>query len=265
MKRIDLFEFEDLPWFPNWMRICLTRLIVVMHKILNTSDDLVPLIKRALDHSDKNIIVDLCSGSGGPMIEVFKKLVAEGEYSNVKLMLTDLYPNLEMASKINSSGLQNVVYKSSPVDALNVIPELTGVRTMVGSFHHMKPDAARKILQNAKERKVPICIYEISDNGYPTFLWWMTVPVIFIMALFLTPFVRPLTWKQIIFTYLIPVIPMFFAWDGAVSNVRTYTLEDLDILLEGLESDEYRWEKGKISNKANKLYLLGIPILERSR
>ena len=79
------------------------------------------------------------------------------------------------------------------------------------------------------------------------------------MALFITPFVRPLTWKQVIFTYLIPIIPLCFAWDGAVSNVRTYTLEDLDILLEGLENEDYKWEKGKITTKANKIYLLGIP------
>lgn len=261
MKRIALFEFEDFTWFPNWLRICLTRLIVVMHKFLNSSDDLVPLIKKALNHSKTNIIVDLCSGSGGPMIEVFKDLVEEQGNSDVELILTDLYPNLEMASIINTSAIPNLSYKTSPVNASNVNTELTGVRTMVGSFHHMEPDTARQILINAKENKVPICIYEISDNSFPTFLWWMTIPIIFFMSFVITPFVRPLTWKQLVFTYLIPIIPMVFAWDGAVSNVRTYTLGDLDILLEGLESENYKWEKGKIANKASKLYLLGIPTI----
>jgi hypothetical protein len=31
------------------------------------------------------------------------------------------------------------------------------------------------------------------------------------------------------------------------------------MLLKGLESEDYKWEKGKISRKVNKLYLLGIP------
>ena len=26
VKRIHLFEFEDFPWFPAWLRACLTRL-----------------------------------------------------------------------------------------------------------------------------------------------------------------------------------------------------------------------------------------------
>ena len=56
-----------------------------------------------------------------------------------------------------------------------------------------------------------------------------------------------------------PVIPLCFAWDGAVSNARTYTLDDLDQLLAGLETEDYTWEKGRITDQAKKLYLLGLP------
>ena len=146
MKRIDLFEFEDFAWFPNWMRICVTNLIVVMHKFLKSSDDLVPLINRALKYSDTNTIVDLCSGSGGPMIQVFEDLKKEKGDGNVELILTDLYPNLEMAREINNSAIKNLLYKTTPVNASNVNPDLTGIRTMVGCFHHMKPDTAKLIL-----------------------------------------------------------------------------------------------------------------------
>jgi hypothetical protein len=78
-------------------------------------------------------------------------------------------------------------------------------------------------------------------------------------ALFITPVVRPLTWQQLVFTYIIPIIPLCFAWDGAVSNARTYTLNDIDELLKDIEADDYKWEKGKIKGKTTKLYLLGLP------
>ncbi len=258
MKRIHLFEFADVKGFPQWIRVCMTRLIVVMHKLLKSADDLTPIIKRALKYTNNNTIVDLCSGSGGPMIEVFNNLEKAG-VNNIKLMLTDLYPDFNKVSEINNSTMQNISYLKSSVNASSVNPELKGVRTMVGSFHHMRPDTAQEILEDAVENKSPICIYEISDNAYPTALFWTTIPVVFIMTLVITPFVKPLTWQQIIFTYIIPIIPLFFAWDGAVSNARTYTLEDLDILLQELESEDYKWEKGKISNRVNKLYLLGLP------
>ncbi len=55
----------------------------------------------------------------------------------------------------------------------------------------------------------------------------------------MTPFVKPLTWRQIIFTYLIPIIPICYAWDGQASLPRIYTLKDLDHLLAGLGSWNY--------------------------
>jgi len=193
------------------------------------------------------------------MIAVYNELVEKHEIENLKLTLTDLYPNLELTSTINNPDKPNLSYKTSPVNAANVPAELIGIRTMIGSFHHMKPDTARKILEDAKDSKVPICIYEISDNAFPTFLWWATLPILFLMALFITPFVKQLTWKHLSFTYIVPIIPLVFAWDGAVSNARTYNLRDLTLLITGLECEKYTWEMGKISQRGNKVYLLGLP------
>jgi hypothetical protein len=233
--------------------------MVVVHKLLGSSDELAELISKALTYSEKPSIIDLCSGSGGPMIEVAKILTEKYRIDNLTLTLTDVFPNIGLASKINSNNTSNVSYLTTPVDATKLNFDLIGVRTMVCSFHHMKPDTARNILLDAKERKQPICIFEISDNSFPFFLWWVALPLNFIMAFFITPFVRPLTWKQIIFTYFIPILPFFFAWDGAVSNARTYTLDDLEILIDDLKTEDYQWEKGSIPGKAKKIYLLGLP------
>lgn len=259
MKRIHLFEIEDFDWCPDWIRRCMTRLIVVMHKILGTKDDLTDLVARALKHSRQPAIIDLCSGSGGPMIAVFKALTEKYQLKDLSLTLTDLYPNQEMAKKINSQPLVGIHYSTTPVNAAAIDPHSAGVRTMVCSMHHMKPEVARHILKNAKESSQPICIYEISDNSFPIWLWWIAIPIIFVVALAITPLARPMSWQQLVFTYLIPIIPLFFAWDGAVSNARTYTCKDLDELLQGLNSKGYTWEKGIIAGKAKKLYLLGFP------
>ncbi len=64
MKRIHLFELEDFSWFPGWLRSCMTRLIVTMHRALGSSDELAELLARALKESSSASIVDLCSGSG---------------------------------------------------------------------------------------------------------------------------------------------------------------------------------------------------------
>lgn len=258
MKRIQLFEFEDQAWFPDWIRVLMTRYIMTFHKMLGTADLLFPLVEKGLQHTNTKVILDLCSGSGGPMIEVAQNLKKSSESSDLKLILSDLYPNQSAADQFNKVNNQYIEYITTPVNASDVNTKLKGLRTMVSSMHHMKPNVARQILQNAKESNQPILVFEISDNSPPIFLWWLAIPIAFITTLLVTPMVRPMTWQQLVFTYIIPILPLFIAWDGAVSNARTYTLQDMEILIQGLSDENYQWEKGKIKGKGgNKVYLLG--------
>lgn len=260
MKRIQLFEFEDFSWFPNGLRICLTRYIVAFHKLLGTRKPLAALLARALPKSSSHRIIDLCSGAGGPMLDVAEELRTEHGYQDLELTLSDLYPNEKAAAEIAAAGNPLNSYRTTSVNASDVDPGLQGVRTMVCSMHHMPPEVARDILQDAQDQKQPICIYEISDNSPPKFLWPIALPIGFLMVFFITPLVRPMSWQQLVFTYLIPVLPFFIAWDGAVSNVRTYTLSDMEELLAPIRKDGYQWEMGAIKGKGGKkLFLLGLP------
>lgn len=260
MKRIHLFEFEDQPWFPNWIRTCITRYIVTIHKLLGSAEVLADLIARALKHASSPRVVDLCSGSGGPLMDVIPILKEKHGVEGLSITFTDLYPNLAAARAINGQGMPGVSYLTTPVDAARLGTDQPGVRSMVCSMHHMKPEVARSILQDARDARQPICIFEISDNSQPLWTLLISVPLNIIMVLLVTPWVRPMSWRQLVFTYLIPILPLVIAWDGAVSNVRTYTLEDMGELLKGLESPDYLWEKGLIEGRGKKLYLLGLPV-----
>ena len=231
-----------------------------MHNLSDVHKDLAPLLYKALNHSDTPHIIDLCSGSGEPMLKVYEVLKDTYQISNLSLTFTDLYPDVKQAHKINTFQSTQVTYSTQPIDATQLGRSMKGVRTMVSSFHHMRPEIARDILEDAQQSRQSICIFEISDNSAPYLVRWIGLPVNFLMTLFITPLARPITWQQIIFTYLIPLISLCFAWDGAVSNARTYTLNDLNELLDGLESENYKWEKGTILGKINKLYLLGYPV-----
>ncbi|MBX2876160.1 MAG: hypothetical protein KTR30_28830, partial [Saprospiraceae bacterium] len=145
MKRIHLFEFEDLPWFPNLIRKCMTRLIVVMHRLLGTRDHLLELLKKVLPESGQNQIVDLCSGSGGPMLYAFEHLRKEPGFEDLSLTMTDLYPNEEFAKEVNERADLKLSFQREPLDATQVGDKLRGLRTMVSSFHHMPPLLAKRI------------------------------------------------------------------------------------------------------------------------
>lgn len=263
MKRIQLFEFEDLCWFPNSIRQSMTQMITLLHRWLGTADHLAKLLAEMIQQSGCQQIVDLCSGDGGPLPEVVEKLHGEHGIQNLSLMLTDLYPNAAAAERIQSSSPQQIQYVMEPVDA-RAASSLTGpcIRTLVCSFHHFSPGTAKQILVDAMTAGDPLLIYEISDNSFPPkYLWWIGLPLNFVFGLVVAGCVRPKSVMHCVFSFIFPAIPFCFAWDGAVSNVRTYAGSDLDELLKGLESDRYQWRVGTLEARpARHLYVVGMPV-----
>ncbi len=244
----------------------MTNLIIVLHRMVGTKEVIAGLLGPLIRDGHQTRIVDLGSGSGGIMPDVLEYLTSEYNTNNCELVLTDLYPNDKLVQQFKNSGGQNISYHEKPVDAtdLSLAPE--GLKTMINCFHHMEPQKAGKILRSAQEMKQPILIYEMGENNIPLLLWWLLLPlslcVLIIMAWFMTFWVRPLGWQQIVFTYFIPIIPLCYAWDGQASLPRMYTMADLDILIKELPETDYEWSKGSAFKKNGKklgTYLMGLP------
>lgn len=247
----------------------MTKLIVVLHNMTRMQLVLASLVKKAIDQTKANQIVDLGSGAGGAIPKVKELLNEDSHYRSLHILLTDLYPNQKAIDHVKAMKIEGLDYHNESVNAtlLNKAPK--GLKTMVNSFHHMPKPMARQILQSAYESKEPILIYEMAENKIPLLLWWLFLPVglsiLFIMCLFMTPFVKPLTIEQLVFTYIIPIIPIAYAWDGQASYPRMYAYEDYKELLSGLEDESYTWEVNPALNskgKAQGHYVLGTPMIK---
>jgi len=77
-----------------------------------------------------------------------------------------------------------------------------------------------------------------------------------------TPFVKPFKWSRILFTYLIPVMPVTLWWDGLVSVMRTHSIEEMENMFSSIDNGmHFMWEAGKLKNKGNVVqYALGYRI-----
>jgi hypothetical protein len=62
-----------------------------------------------------------------------------------------------------------------------------------------------------------------------------------------TPILRPFSWRRLVFTYLVPLLPLAIWWDGVVSNLRAYSLRELDELTRELSGPGYAFETGELS------------------
>jgi hypothetical protein len=253
MDRIHLFEFEDQKWFPTFLRNYGTDFLQFLSNITKMYQPVVPVLKKALQKSNTSHIIDLGSGGGGGLIwlnEILKK-----DIPDLKITLTDFYPNIPAFKHLKKAS-ENFEFIEKSIDAKDVPEELKGLRTQFLSLHHFKPEDARKILQNAVNSSNSIAIFEAQERSLLSLIGMFLSPI---SVLLVTPFIRPFSFKRIIFTYLIPIVPLFVWWDGIISSLRTYSVKEMHALVNDLEDHKsYEWEINRIkSGPGVILYLLG--------
>jgi hypothetical protein len=253
-----LFEFEDLSWFPGIIRSGMTDYLRCLFKVLDMYKPVVPLIIDGLERTGTDTIIDLCSGGGGA-IEKIEKAIAKRSGKEIKIVLTDKFPNLDAFKFLSAGSRGEISFSTSSVDAANVPNDRKGFRTVFSAFHHFGDAQAKTILQNAVNSNCGIGIFDGGDkNIFIIFSMIILHPLAFF---FLTPFIRPFKISRILFTYFIPVIPLCTIWDGIVSITRLRSTEQLLEIANQACSVNYTWKAGKIKNKAglNIAYLTGCP------
>jgi hypothetical protein len=264
MRRVQFIELHEQPWFPSSLRDDVTDAVQFGFNLMRAYEPIAPLLQNVIDSTShaangRQSIVDMCSGGGGPWLDLSRKLrgrnLADSE--SLQIWLTDKYPNLKAFQSICASSDRHISYYPESVDAMNVPRTLKGMRTMFTSFHHFLPEDARAILQNAVDAGESVGIFEITRRA-PS-----TIGVIFVGVLLLflhTPRIRPFRWSRLLWTYLIPIIPLVLLFDGIVSCLRTYRPQELREIVEKLGSRQYHWEIGELSGKrAPVTYLIGYP------
>jgi hypothetical protein len=255
VRRFHLLELEDQPWFPRVIRDLATDYLQFISTAFRMDRAMTPVIRRVLDENGTANIVDLCSGGSGPLLLIVKGLAADGV--PVRATLTDLYPNVPAFREMAAQSDGRIAFETRPVDARAVPADLTGLRTIFNGFHHLRPEDARSVLHAAAAARQPIAIFEISERRWGTLIPIVLTPLFVWIA---TPFMRPFLWRRLVWTYLIPAVPFTCLWDGIVSQLRAYTLDELRRLAAG--SAAMRWDAGQIpfaKGRGHVTYLVGSP------
>ena len=260
MQRLHLFEIGDQPWCPRALRDTTTNLLELCFRTWNYYTPIVPRLAAAIEKSGDGEVVDLCSGGGGPWPSLLTEL---GEASPVRVVLTDKYPNAEATRRVQEASNGRIRGDKRSIDAMAVPGDLRGFRTMFTSFHHFRPSDARTILADAVRSGVGIGVFEFTGRGLRRFAAVALTPF---AVLYAVPFLRPVRWRTLLFTYVIPIIPIGVLVDGVVSCLRTYSPAELAALVEPLQGNGYTWEVGEARGERSRLpitYLLGYPTRDR--
>lgn len=242
LPRLHLFEFEDQPWFPALIRDFATDYLCFVQSALRLDRPIDPVLAAALRATGAREILDLCSGGGGPAISLQRALAAVD--LAVRITLTDRFPNRRAFQRIAEASRGQISYVAESVDARCVPPQLKGFRTIFNSFHHFRPADARRILRDAVEPGQSIAVFEYPErSGLIIFLTFCLTPL---LVALLTPLIRPFRWSRFLFTYVLPLVPLTCWWDGVISHLRAYTVDELKMLASEAAPESYQQDAGMI-------------------
>lgn len=257
--RVHLFEFEDQTWFSIKVRNGMMDYLRFIFDKINIYKPALLLLAKVIHTVGCNKILDLCSGSGGDIVQLHRELETTTN-KKISVLLSDKYPNIAAYREIEQQSAGHICFLDSPTEAATINIEQQYVRTMFSAFHHFDIKYAKQILQNAINSNAPIAIF---DGGTKNILFLLAMLFVHPITLFaVAPFIRPFSFSRLFYTYVIPLIPLCTMWDGSISILRLYSEKDLQRLVADMHNDHYKWEVGnrKTSFGLKMNYLIGVPI-----
>lgn len=263
MRRVHLFELEDLDWVPRAVRDGGTDLLDLGFARVGFYDGVAPKLVALLDATGARRVIDVCSGGGGGTLYMRRLVRAAGH--EVDFVLTDRNPNEAGMARVRALGDARTSYRDQPVDAMKGLEAIEGVRTMSGALHHFRPDALRLLIGGIVAQGAPLAFFDVAASPAlrrtPALLapiaMLVNILVLFVGSLFLVPLVRPFRASRLVLTYLVPLIPVLVAWDGTVSALRAYSADEVLAIARSVPGGErYGWEAGVVGSA---LYLTGTP------
>ena len=252
MRRLQLFEVLDQPWCPQAIRDGATDFLEAITSRADIYRTVEDKFFAALLACGASRIVDLCSGGGGPWLSR-RWSGALAAHPPLTVSLTDKFPSDALVARAVAHPLITAV--SFSVDAACVPESLRGFRTIFSSFHHFPDSVAVAVLSDAVEAGDGFAMAEVSTRTLRAFATIFLMPL---LVWLLTPAMRPFRWSRLLFTYLLPLIPLVVWWDGLVSCGRTRTPAELRSL--ACAFPQYAWEAGYARGSwLPPVYLIGTP------
>jgi hypothetical protein len=217
------------------------------------------------------VYIDFASGSGGPTpyieADLNRQLREEGK-DEVKFVLSDISPHISAWSFATKKS-DNLSYIAQSVDATDapraskLLKGVAGVqakkvmRLFSLAFHHFDDDLAAQVLENTVKTsdgfwsvspsfsaKCTLTVYSIFELQSRNLSSFILVSLLWPLAWVTAPYYFGNSPAHLFFTYLVPLIPFVWVFDGYISILRTRTPEEVDALLQSkLSSRELqKWD-----------------------
>ncbi|KAM0322306.1 hypothetical protein ACHAQA_009595 [Verticillium albo-atrum] len=273
IPRFHLFEIDDQPWFPAFLRARVQDALLATW--VNRTPGLQPAspARLAADLLERHLglaalpahtFIDFCAGAGGPtptIERILNRRLAAADLPATTFVLTDLHPNPDSwsraaAAATSSSGQRRLLYESAPIDAAAAPPSLLArhaapprpghpkkhlFRLFNLAFHHFPDPLARRILADTLRTSHGFALFELQAREPRSALACLLLGLGVLLS---APYHawRLRSWTVLFFCWVVPVLPFVLVFDGLVSSLRTRTPDEVEALMRSCGADSTGWE-----------------------
>lgn len=225
----NAFEWHDLPSTPRILRHALTRKlsklwgVFLWTAVARACESLQPFVNF-------DVVLDLASGSGGPMPLVQKS----HRLGHITLKQSDLCPDIEVARQQqieHRMDCERCTYQfiEHSIDALKTPRSQRGTRILCTAAHHFSRAGLKKMMEDALEVGEPLLIIEPTQRKLSHVLFYSIVTPLITILIELNELRigRKVEWTSLL---LSPLVAAMVGFDGMMSCFRSYTRNEFDAL-----------------------------------
>jgi hypothetical protein len=256
LPRVQSFEFNDHPRAPAALRATIVEALSLALEWGGILRGLAPVLSDFLDRAGTRDVLDLGSGGGGPAKVLAPLLRTRGWTGTITL--TDLFPHPSLWTTLADKDT-SLSFEAESVDATLIPEELSRgrARTIINVLHHLPPDVARGVIEDAVRCRAPLFVAEGFERNPMRFLAFAPAGI---PALLATPlFASGDHARRVALTWLSPIALACSVWDGVVSTLRVYSEAELRAMVPPSADYEWRYGHYEFAPFGRGYYFYGLP------
>ena len=234
LRRYSGKELHEHSWFPALWRDQLTDFLSFFNIYTGTYR---PSLKRMLeilrDSDMPSTYTDLCAGCGLYDWRFAQYLSKRLGYA-LRVRLTDLYPSCRQWKEIAKISEGMVEPTECSLSASEAIERFEGLHVMFSGLHHFSPDEIEEMIRSAVKNGRTLAFFDYARRTWllwEAFMMLLSLPFMIVTA----PLVWKFSWKRLLFTWILPVLPILLFIDGWLSRLRAYRSDELRCILDRIE------------------------------
>ncbi|GAB4356696.1 MAG: hypothetical protein Kow0060_09560 [Methylohalobius crimeensis] len=231
-----------MPWFKGILREGYIDCLNNIHRFLEPYRNIAPVIYDWAQRHQVNTLLDIGSG-GGMQIATLLQYQETTPEQPLRFVLSDLYPQVANYEHLKNQHEANVIdYIASPVP-IRHLPQSYRYLSIFSAFHHFHPKDAAGLLNEVVMNRNGFCIVEFTERNWINL--FSMIPAFFLNLL--APLTAPkFRWSKVLLGTVFPLIPLLVCFDGLVSVLRSYKVEELLDMIPSEAKNNFVIEYGSV-------------------